>query len=103
MLNKNTSSTAYNVEKLNDYNYRRWAEQMEAILNKREVWEMVSWTPLTLVKATAESTTILEMTPETKEDVKKRKKARALILSSILSGIMVYLRGKKTPQQCGRS
>ena len=31
----------YNIEKLTETNYHTWVEQMEAILNESEIWDVV--------------------------------------------------------------
>jgi gag-polypeptide of LTR copia-type/Domain of unknown function (DUF4219) len=85
-----TSSIGYNVKKLTDHNYRSWTQQMELILDEKELWEVVNDTSSTSAE-TATGTT------RTAELIRKRKRAAALIVSTISSGVLVYLRGEKDP------
>jgi gag-polypeptide of LTR copia-type/Domain of unknown function (DUF4219) len=87
-----TPSIGYNIEKLMNHNYRSWAQQMELILDEKELWEVVNDT-----SPTSAETATTRTAAETAELIRKRKRAAALIVSTISSGVLVYLRGEKDP------
>jgi Domain of unknown function (DUF4219) len=93
MSSETTSSTGYNIERLTDHNYRSWTQQMELILDKKELWEVVNDTCPTSV----ETATTATMTAGTVDLTTKRKRATALIVSTVSSGVLAYLKGEKTP------
>jgi hypothetical protein len=37
-----TASSTYHIAKLTESNYRNWAQQLEWILDERELWEIVT-------------------------------------------------------------
>jgi len=37
-----TGSSTYNIDKLTETNYRSWAQQLQWILDERNLWEIVS-------------------------------------------------------------
>jgi hypothetical protein len=37
-----TGSSTYHIAKLTENNYRSWAQQLEWILDERELWEIVT-------------------------------------------------------------
>ena len=36
-----TSSSTYNIDKLTERNYRSWSQQLEWILDEKNLWEIV--------------------------------------------------------------
>jgi len=103
-----TSSATYNIAKLNENNYRTWAHQIEAVLDDKELWEVVSGTerePTAPTATTAaegagtppSTTATAEYVKQLALYTKKVKKARAIILSSITGSVMTYIEGIKDP------
>jgi Domain of unknown function (DUF4219) len=84
MSSETTSSTGYNIETLTDYNYHSWAQQMELILNEKELWKVVNDTCPTSVETATMATT----TMGTADLKRKRKKATALIMSTVSSRVL---------------
>ena len=41
-----TGSSTYHIDKLTETNYRSWAQQLQWILDKRDLWELVNGTEL---------------------------------------------------------
>jgi Domain of unknown function (DUF4219) len=97
MSSETTSSTGYNIERLMDHNYRSWAQQMELILDEKELWEVVNYSPSTSATISAETTMTATTSVGTADLTRKRKRAAALIMSTVSSGVLVYLRGEKDP------
>jgi gag-polypeptide of LTR copia-type len=96
MSSETTSSIGYNIERLTDHNYRSWAQQMELIFDEKELWEVVNCPP-TSATISAETATTATMTASTADLTRKRKRAVVLIVSTVSSGVLVYLRGEKDP------
>ena len=114
-----TGSSTYNIDKLTETNYRSWAQQLQWILNERNLWEIVNGTeaqPLRPVRAAAASTsTSTETTPtalteaeqaamneytlKLEDFVQRSKKARSTIGASISASIMVYIEGMTDPAE----
>jgi hypothetical protein len=70
-------------------------QTLKVILGEKEFWEVMNIIPPTSRNPAAETTTMATTTAETAEMTKKRKHTAALIVSTILSGVLVYLRGEK--------
>src|SRR5271170_2729018 len=113
-----TGSSTYNIDKLTETNYRSWAQQLQWILDERNLWEIVNGTeaqPLRPVRAAAASTSIstTEITAPTEAEqaamdeytlkledfVQRSKKARSTIGASISASIMVYIEGMTDPAE----
>src|SRR5579859_148495 len=97
-----TGSSTYHIAKLTESNYRSWAQQLEWILDERELWEIVTGSerrpqpvPLSDTPGSSASTTVPTRDPDfdAKLDayVKKSKKARSIIRSSVSTAIMTYI------------
>jgi hypothetical protein len=69
---------------------------MELVLEKKELWEVINDTHPTSAETAMTATTTIGTTNLTR----KRKRAAALIMSKVSSGVLMYLRGKKTLLQC---
>ena len=110
-----TGSSTYNIVKLTENNYRSWAQQLEWILDERDLWEIVTGletrpirVPATLAaQAPIPSTSTVSTSDsefEAKLDayVKKSKKARSIIGSSVSAAVMTYIEGVKDPAEMWR-
>jgi hypothetical protein len=111
-----TGSSTYNIAQLNGTNYRSWAQQLQWILDERDLWQLVNGqetkpavtTTATVVEPQQESSSesaaadvikLAEVTAWTK----KSKKARAIISSSVTADIMVHLEGLESPMEIWRT
>jgi hypothetical protein len=116
-----TGSSTYHIAKLTENNYCSWAQQLEWILDERELWEIVTGSetrpirvPVTSLAAQAPipSASLLTSTSVPTSDpdfdakleayVKKPKKARSIIGSSVTAAIMTYIEGVKDPAEMWR-
>jgi hypothetical protein len=113
-----TGSSTYNIDKLTETNYRSWAQQLQWILDERNLWDIVNGTETRPRRPAAPSTSAgegattapLQVDPaamteyETKlEDfVIRSKKARSTIGASISASIMVYIEGLTDPAEMWR-
>jgi hypothetical protein len=111
-----TGSSTYNIAKLNGTNYRSWSQQLQWILDERDLWQLVNGeetkpavtTTATVVgtqqqssseSAAVDAANLTEVTAWTK----KSKKARAIIGSSVTADIMVHLEGLESPVEMWRT
>ena len=107
-----TGSSTYNIDKLTETNYRSWAQQLQWILDERNLWDIVQGkekrptaptTPTTSAAATEAAASAVDPAAmaeyETKlEDfILRSKKARSTIGASISASIMVYIEGMTDP------
>jgi hypothetical protein len=97
-----TGSSTYNIIKLNGTNYRSWAQQLEWILDEKDLWELVKGEETKPVVAIVEerSTSGSRTAADDNKLVawtKKSKKARAIIGSSVTADVMVHLEGLESP------
>jgi len=97
----------YHIKKLNETNHQTWSKQLDAILDEKDLLEVVLGTemePVAPMGGTDETT----MTPPTGEEIraynaelalfrKKVKKAQAVIISTISDSIMTYIEDEKNP------
>jgi hypothetical protein len=119
-----TGSSTYNIDKLTETNYSSWAQQLQWILDERNLWDLVNGTEArpqrpAIVLATTSGDTIPTETEraaaaaaataamaeyETKlEDfIQRSKKARSTIGASISASIMVYIKGMTDPAEMWR-
>src|SRR5579859_8283878 len=107
MSDVKTGSSTYSIDKLTESNYRSWAQQMEWILDEKDLWEVVNGTAKapTIQQASSADSTSATQTAEEREafeksvqDLKaKAKKARSTIASSISASVMVYIEGMTDP------
>jgi transposase InsO family protein len=96
MSTEKTTSAMYNIEKLTETNYHTWVEQMEAILDEREIWNIVKG-----IEVEEEPV----ITSEASDDVlnkynayiKKVKTARAVLVASVSPSVMSFISGVKDP------
>ena len=102
MSDVKTGSSTYSIDKLTESNYRSWAQQMEWILDEKDLWEVVNGTvkePTIQQVSSAEGTSAqtakeCEELEKSVQDFKaKAKKVRSTIGSSILVSVMVYIEG----------
>ena len=107
----------YHVKKLSETNYRTWSKQLDAILDEKDLLEIVLGTENepaapkivmtvgTAISTTTEGTMTTSSTTEETEAYeakltlfkKKVKKARALIISTISDSVMTYVEDEKNP------
>src|SRR2546430_4801762 len=108
-----TGSSTYHIAKLTESNYRSWAQQLEWILDERELWEVVTGSekqpePAPRSEEITVQTTGPSMSttdPITDSDfnaklnayVKNSKKARSIIGSSVSAAVMTYIEGVSDP------
>jgi Reverse transcriptase (RNA-dependent DNA polymerase)/gag-polypeptide of LTR copia-type/Pol polyprotein, beta-barrel domain/GAG-pre-integrase domain/Integrase core domain len=101
---KKTGSSTYHIEKLNETNYRSWAQQMTWILDEKDLLEVVNGTdvkPLapTPEEVAASQTAQGEYNTAIAAWTTKAKKARSIIGSSITSSVMIYIEGMDSPAE----
>ena len=105
-----TGSSTYAIDKLTESNYRSWSQQLEWILDEKDLWEVVNGTEQKPVRVTVAGSSTDPTTPpmaadeaafqeRVKEFIAKAKKARSIIGSSILASVMVYIEGMNNPAQ----
>ena len=74
-----TTSAMYNIDKLTETNYHTWVEQIEAILDEKDIWEVVKG-----IEVEEEPVITSEASDETlnkyKAYTKKVKTARAILI-----------------------
>ena len=90
-----TGSSTYNIIKLNETNYLSWAQQVEWILDERELWGIVSGEEKKPVEE--EGVTIPNLEEKVLAYGKNAKKARSIIGTSVSAGVMTYIRGMSDP------
>jgi hypothetical protein len=96
MSDSKTGSSTYNIDKLTETNYRSWAQQMQWILDEKDLWEVVNGKEVE-PKAPTPPTDGVEFTKSVQEFTVKAKKARSTIGSSISASVMVYIEGMTDP------
>ena len=98
---------SYSIEKLNESNYQSWSQIIESHLDDQDLWDVVTGKevmsmPLAITEH--EPSQIQQpstaATPEDHEAqlelwLRKVKRARKIIISTISPSIMVYVEGKK--------
>lgn len=109
-----TGSSTYNIDKLTESNYRSWAQQLQWILDERDLWNIVEGkekkpeAPVIPTEPgdTTTPTTTTETPPATAEYEQKlgdfmqrSKKARSTIGAAISASIMVYIEGMNDPAE----
>src|SRR5271169_5151102 len=106
-----TGSSTYNIDKLTETNYRSWAQQLQWILEERNLWHIVKGEELapeapSIPGTPADAAATATATAETAEyelnleDFNLRsKKARSTIGASISASIMVYIEGMTDPAE----
>ena len=103
-----TGSSTYTIDKLTESNYRSWAQQLQWILDEKDLWEVVDGTEKKPVRETVAGPSTATTTSPTvaneaafqdrvKEFVAKAKKARSIVGSSISASVMVYIEGMNDP------
>src|SRR5438045_1826219 len=104
-----TGSSTYNIDKLTETNYRSWAQQMQWILDERNLWDIVNGMEIRPQRPAApsneESTTtappdvtaLAEYETMLEDFITRSKKARSTIGASISASIMVYIEGLTDP------
>ena len=115
-----TGSSTYNIDKLTETNYRSWAQQLQWILDERNLWEIVKGSEKqpqrTAVASTstsgddaaqtaateAETAATAEYNQKLEDFVQRSKKARSTIGASISASIMVYIEGMTDPAEMWR-
>jgi hypothetical protein len=112
-----TGSSTYNIAKLTENNYRSWAQQLEWILDERDLWEIVTGSetrpirvpatlaaqaPIPSTSTTTVSTSDSEFEATLDAYVKKSKKARSIIGSSVSAAVMTYIEGVNDPAEMWR-
>jgi len=107
-----TGSSTYHIDKLTETNYRSWAQQLRWILDERDLWELVEGkevkpVPPQATTSTGESTSAVTTEMQRHQDelsawLKKAKKARSIIGSSISASTMVYVEGIDNPAEMWR-
>src|SRR5271154_5994953 len=90
-----TGSSTYNIDKLTETNYRSWAQQLQWILDERNLWDIVKGkeerpktptTPTVSTEAEAAAstpTTTAEYDAKLEDFTLRSKKARSTIGASI--------------------
>ena len=105
-----SGSSTYNIDKLTESNYRSWAQQLEWILDEKDLWEIVNGNEkrpersairesTTALTTTATATEDIDFENTLKEYVSKAKKARSIIGASISTSVMVYIEGMSDPAE----
>ena len=112
-----TGSSTYHIAKLTEKNYRSWAQQLEWILDERELWEIVtgsetrpirvpatlaSQAPIPSISTTTVSPSDPDFDARLDAYVKKSKKARSIIGSSVSAAVMTYIEGVNNPAEMWR-
>src|SRR5579871_458585 len=107
-----TDSSTYHIDKLTETNYRSWAQQLQWILDERDLWELVEGTEVKPVlpqaaTSTGEGTSTATTTTQEHQEaqsawLRKAKKARSIIGSSISANTMVYVEGINDPAEMWR-
>ena len=107
-----TGSSTYNIDKLTETNYRSWAQQLQWILDERNLWDIVQGkekrptaptTPTTSAAATeaaasaVDPAVMAEYETKLEDFILRSKKARSTIGASISASIMVYIEGMTDP------
>jgi hypothetical protein len=67
------------------------------ILNEKELWEVVNCSPSTSATISVETAMTATMPVGTTDLARKRKRAAALIVLTVSSRVLMYMRGEKTP------
>ena len=102
---------SYSIEKLSESNYRSWSQVIESHLDDQGLWELVKGkdkkperpaptaetTPTAQTSEAAAATADYETRLE--EWTKRAKKARKMIISSIIPSVMTYVEGTKDPAE----
>jgi hypothetical protein len=88
-----TGSSTYHISKLTESNYRSWAQQLEWILDERELWEIVTGEVMRPLRTPTPGTATISMSdPEFDAEltayIKTAKKARSIIGSSVSAPVM---------------
>src|SRR5213076_2894168 len=99
---KKTGSSTYHIEKLNETNYRSWAQQLKWILDEKDLLEVATEpkpVPPTPEQIAASTTVQGEYDTAIAAWTTKAKKARSIIGSSITSSVMIYIEGMDTPAE----
>jgi hypothetical protein len=108
-----TTSSTYQIDKLNETNYRSWSRQLEAILDEKDLLEIVEgmekrperMSPTTAPASATDQTldvmiqTSAEYEAKLSLYTKNVKKAGAIIISSITASVMAYVEGMKDPSE----
>jgi hypothetical protein len=101
----------YSIEKLNESNYYSWSQVVESHLDDQDLWEVVKGDEVKLVSpvdppisATSKEHQLHIIAMEEYEMammvwIKKTKKARKLIISTISSSVMMYVEDTKDPAE----
>src|SRR5271169_1936915 len=107
-----TGSSTYNIDKLTETNYRSWAQQLQWILDERNLWDIVQGkeqrptaptTPTTSAATTEAAAPAVDPEATAEYETKledftlRSKKARSTIGASISASIMVYIEGMTDP------
>ena len=97
-----TGSSTYHIDKLNENNYRSWAQQIRWILDERELLEVIEGKPTAPASTATEAENSAHETALAAWD-KKAKKARSIIGSSITVSVMTYIEGIDNPVEMWKS
>jgi hypothetical protein len=110
-------SKSYSIEKLSESNYRSWSQVVESHLDDQGLWEVVQGKdkkperPSTLTTSTPQSseqaaaaaaaaaTATEDYEVELETWIKKAKKARKMIISTISPSVMTYVKGTRDPAE----
>ena len=107
------SKSSYSIEKLNESNYRSWSQVIESHLDDQGLWDIVNGIekkPVPTPPATTTSASGAESSEDSTADttagniaveewLKKAKKARKIIISTINPSVMIYVEGRRDPSE----
>jgi hypothetical protein len=95
-----TTSTTYHIPKLNESNYRSWAQQLKWILDEKELLEVVEGSEKAPIAQNAPSPEQqARYNAELAAWTRKAKKARSIIGSSVSESVMTYIEGMVDPSK----
>jgi hypothetical protein len=118
-----TGSSTYNIDKLTETNYSSWTQQLQWILDERNLRDLVNGTEarpqqpaaaptatssdgvLTeaeTIAAAAATAAIAEYETKLEDFIQRSKKARSTIGALISASIMVYIKGMTDPAEMWR-
>ena len=104
-----TKPKSYSIEKLNESNYRSWSQVIESRLDDQDLWEVVQGkdkkperptpAPQSSQQAAATDMAMEEYETMLETWMKKAKKARKMIISTISPSVMTYVEGTRDPAE----
>jgi len=92
---------------LSESNYRSWSQVVESHLDDQRLWELVEGkdkkpehlSPLTATTSEAAAAETKEYETRLEEWMKRAKKARKMIISTITPSVMIYIEGTRDPAE----